>query len=230
MEKKTLLPKKRLQKILEEHEHWLSGDRAYPFLNLKHKIIGPPKPYESLNSLYAYKYINHFLDSEPYLVFGAYNVIGGRITDSVIRNSYIKTHNLYPDSVKNQRNVKKLYINNTSFPFTVLHTAAFEDIDFYECDFKNSYLYDSTINLDTTNFKHCSNILMMSQYHAWPLVLIRHDNHTAIYCGCRVWGGPTSLADATTHWEHHEDNQRREVVLPLLEGLAHTAKRLGWVI
>jgi len=69
-------------------------------------------------------------------------------------------------------------------------------------------------------------VLELTFSHGWPLQLFHTDKGIRVVCGCR---GPWTVKKARAHWKKHEQDQRRQVVLPALEALLKVAKVQGWV-
>jgi len=61
--------------------------------------------------------------------------------------------------------------------------------------------------------------------HDWQLVIYNSDNGLLVHCGCRKFPSPEA---ARGHWNKHENQQRRDVVIPALDALLSIAKAQGW--
>ena len=69
-------------------------------------------------------------------------------------------------------------------------------------------------------------VLSLSFDHEWMLQLIRHEKGVGIVCGCRKF---ETQKEAEKHWFAHENQQRRDVVVPALNALFMVAKAQGWI-
>ena len=70
--------------------------------------------------------------------------------------------------------------------------------------------------------------LSLSFDHDWALMLLRcEDGGIAVTCGCRWFDSP---AAARAHWQAHEEQQRRDVVIPALDLLLVQARTQGWAV
>ena len=64
--------------------------------------------------------------------------------------------------------------------------------------------------------------------HYWQLILLRcEDGGIAVTCGYRWFDSPNA---ARKHWQSHEFQQRRDIVIPALDQLLRMAKIQGWPI
>lgn len=175
-----------------------------------------------------------------YQQYNAFHHFYNALNISQLTNAYFEESILSKCNISNIRNseFERVNFGGSSFggrqvPCTLQNNA------FIECDFKNVKLNITTNEFGTNVFYCCKNILIATFEHTWPLVLINHTTHTNIYCGCRSFEGKGAFEKACKHWAHYPDpdpaypavvQQRKTVVLPMLELLAQYATKQGWKV
>jgi len=81
-------------------------------------------------------------------------------------------------------------------------------------------------DLSRAYLRGAKNIIVSSGLHGWIISMVNGDGGVKIYVGCHA--GKT-ITEMREHWENHPEPQRREVCIPILNGLEQTAIGLGWI-
>ena len=104
-----------------------------------------------------------------------------------------------------------------------------KDADLKGADLKGAYLRGADLrgaDLEGANLRVAQNIMVSSTLHDWLIIMVNGDDGPKIFCGCHA--GKT-IAEMREHWENHDNPQRREIAVPILNGMEHTAIELKWI-
>ena len=105
-----------------------------------------------------------------------------------------------------------------------LSEADLSEANLSRADLRGAHL--SRADLRGAYLRGAKNIIVYSGLHEWLITMVNDGNGPRMYVGCH---SGMSISELRVHWMKHSDQQRRDVCIPILDGLEATAKGLGWI-